>query len=162
MADFSTNAATADLSQLAANLAAASGQSLTAVAASVVRETAERVKAQAQALAPVKTGALRNSINVTFTGPLTAVIGPHVLYAAYQEYGTASRGEFGGSPYVIRPVRAKRLVFQVDGKRVFAKEVHHPGVRAHPYMRPAAVQAVQDLQDSLGTTGVSLIVTGAK
>ena len=50
-------------------------------------------------------------------------------YAAYIEYGTRA--------HIIRPKNKKALKFQVDGKDIFAKEVHHPGTSPYPYMEPA-------------------------
>lgn len=81
-----------------------------------------------------QTGALRNSIIVesraTDTGA-EAEIGPHVIYGRIQE--------FGGT---IRPVRAKRLHFVIDGQDVFARQVTLP---ARPYLRPA----VDDHKDQI-------------
>jgi hypothetical protein len=160
VADFDQAAATADLNQLAQNLAAASGVSFEPVAAQLVREVSEDVASDARQRAPRKTGALAGSITVVFTSPLTAIVGPTKKYGVFQEFGTGSRGEMGGSAYVIRPVRATKLRFQVNGKWVYAREVHHPGIPPHPYMRPAAQAQVGKLAGDMGVAGVRLIVTG--
>lgn len=154
-------AASADLTRLASDLRLA-GLSATAAAGAVVSATAQQVQALAQQKAPFKTGRLRESITVSQPAPNRAVIGPTVEYGAYQEFGTASRGEFGGSPYVILPKRAPRLVFTIDGKRIHAKKVVHPGVRARPYMRPALVEALGTAARTLAEDGQLLITVGPK
>lgn len=54
----------------------------------VLRKTAADIKRDAQALAPVDTGALRNSITYRVQG-LEAEIGPTVHYGGFVEYGTS-------------------------------------------------------------------------
>ena len=44
--------------------------------------------------------------------------------------------EFGTVPHVIRPTNKKALKFNVGTKDIFAKEVHHPGTRPSPFIRP--------------------------
>ncbi len=95
-------AASADLRSLAADLEQASGMGIDRAAAEVVRAAASGIQGQAQQFAPVRTGALRSSIQVTMTGPTSATIGPTVPYGPYQEFGTGTRGEFPGPMYVIR------------------------------------------------------------
>ncbi len=51
-----------------------------------------------------------------------------IKYAIYIETGT--------DPYVIRPVKAKALFW--PGAAHPVKVVHHPGIKAHPFLRPAA------------------------
>lgn len=153
-------AASADLTRLAQNLANAAGEGIQRAAAEVIKDTAERVKNVASELAPKKTGELARSIRIVYVSPVEAHIGPTVVYGLFQEYGTASRGEFGGAPYVIRPVRAERLYFQVDGEWVTAKEVHHPGIPAHPYMRPAVQQALGPAAAEMARKGALLITKG--
>lgn len=154
------SAASADLTSLARDLAAA-GMGSYRAAAQVVQQTASQVAAEAKSLAPVKTGKLRASIVVRYVNPLHAEVGPAVPYGVYQEFGTASRGEFGGAPYVIRPRKpGGRLVFKVDGKTVAAKQVRHPGVPPHPYMRPALVSALGSMAPRLAESGALLITRG--
>lgn len=88
---------------------------------------AQEIRNAAQDKAPYLTGTLRRSIHSETTeksGTRVVVqVGTDLEYAAMQEFG----GE-------IVPKNAKRLVFEVDGKKVFAKKVAIP---AHPYLRPA-------------------------
>lgn len=88
---------------------------------------AQEIRNSAQDKAPYLTGTLRRSIHSETTekngARVTVQVGTDVEYAAMQEFG----GE-------IVPKNAKRLVFEVDGKKVFARKVTIP---AHPYLRPA-------------------------
>lgn len=68
-----------------------------AAGSAVLRRAALAIEADAQALAPVDTGALRSSISSSFTGDgrngsMTAEIGPTVEYGVFQEYGTSVMG----------------------------------------------------------------------
>lgn len=88
---------------------------------------AQEIRNSAQDKAPFLTGTLRRSIH-SETGEksgakVSVLVGTDLEYAAMQE--------FGGT---IVPKNAKRLVFEVDGKKVFARKVTIP---AHPYLRPA-------------------------
>lgn len=70
--------------------------------AAALRRTAFAIQADAQAAAPVDTGALRSSISTTITGSgsygaMTAEIGPTVEYGIYQELGTSTQP---GQPYL--------------------------------------------------------------
>lgn len=51
--------------------------------------------------------------------------------------------EEGTSPHIIRPRRASILAFDVGGRRVFAREVHHPGTRAHHVVREALMRLIR-------------------
>lgn len=146
-----------DLTQLAQNLTAASGGDFEQTAAEVVRQAAASVAEDAAARAPRKTGALSRSITVTFMGPLTAIVGPGAKYGVFQEFGTGSKSEFGGSYYWIYPKYAKKLRFQVNGKWVFAKKVHHPGVAPHPFMRPAIASQLQAMSAGMANTSLQMI-----
>jgi len=53
-----------------------------------VSKAAHDVEANAKAVVPVRTGALKNSITTEFTSPTRAVVAPHMDYAAYVEFGT--------------------------------------------------------------------------
>jgi HK97 gp10 family phage protein len=86
-----------------------------------VRAVCETVKDRAQALCPVDTGALRESITVEVDASgrtVVGTVGPHVDYAAYVEFGTGERGAAsagaGAGPYG-----------------------DHPGQAAQPFLRPA-------------------------
>jgi hypothetical protein len=95
-------------------------------------------------LAPVDTGRLRSSIRAepprifTFRGSVT--IGSDLEYAAMVNDGTR--------PHIIRPRRARVLRFQVGGRTVYAREVHHPGTRANPFLD----RALRDVAAARGYT----------
>lgn len=72
--------------------------------------------AQAKKYSPVKTGHLRRSIYNTPVTPTGSKYGSNVIYARIQE--------FGGT---IKPKKAKRLRFEIDGKVIFAKQVKIKG-----------------------------------
>jgi len=155
------NAATADLVSLAADLSAASGDSLMISAEKIIKDAAQKIQATAQANAPFKSGKLRASIRIRYVGPLTAIIGPSVDYGVYQEFGTGTRGEFPTGVYEIRPRNAKVLSWTSNGKRRFAKVVHHPGIKPHPFMRPAFEQVLgDDVVSALADAGLAAITRG--
>ena len=78
-----------EVRKLAADLSAAA-LSARAKAPLAVRKAAYDVQAGGQALAPVDTGATRNSIGVDFDSSdgFSATIGPTTAYAPYLEFGT--------------------------------------------------------------------------
>lgn len=156
------SAASADLSSLANDLAAASGGGVFVSAQEIIRTAAVRVQAEAQSRAPIKSGRLQQSITVRYTGPLSAVIGPNVPYAPYQEFGTGERGEFPTGPYEIKPKNPGGvLVFKVNGKTVYAKKVKHPGIKARPFMRPALEAVIgTELLTKLADAGLAAITKG--
>lgn len=95
--------------------------------------------ARAKVLAPVDTGRLRASIRVerrSFFGLRQRwTVGSDVDYAPMVNDGTR--------PHIIRPKRAKALRFNVGGKVVFARVVHHPGTRARPFLDRALADVAQ-------------------
>lgn len=139
----------ADLTNLAHQLAQASGTPIEFAAATVVGEAAIHLQAQAAQNAPRRTGALAASITVTMPNPTTAVIGPTSPYGGFVEFGTA--------PHIIRPRNKKVLRFQVGGKTVFASVVHHPGTKPHPYMAPALTQTLDWMEQNLAKTGMEVL-----
>jgi HK97 gp10 family phage protein len=80
-ADFS------EVNSLAADLGKA-GFSATRRAQQAIVKTAHDIEATAKQMAPVDTGAMRNSIGVD-VGVLRATVGPTVSYAPYVEFGTS-------------------------------------------------------------------------
>lgn len=50
--------------------------------------------------------------------------------------------EKGTRPHIIRPRSGRVLVFQVDGRAVFARLVNHPGTRAYRIMERALRRVV--------------------
>lgn len=79
---------------------------------------------QAVKLAPVDKGGLKSSIEAESISSKKAKYGSNIIYAAIQE--------FGGT---IKPVRAKMLRFEKDGKVIYAKSVT---LKPQPYLRPSA------------------------
>lgn len=74
----------------------------------------------------VDTGFLKNSIIVKIEG--TTLIIEMADYGEFIEFGTA--------PHIIKPKNKKALKFKSGDNQVFAKEVHHPGTRPSPFIRP--------------------------
>ncbi len=128
----------------------------------IFEDLGSQIQEIARTKAPVKSGALRDSITYTVENA-TLTLDAAVDYATYQEFGTGSRGEFPGKPYKIRPKKpGGKLVFKVKGKTVFAKEVTHPGVRPQPFLRPAVMEAMGPLLDKLADKGQAMIVKGPR
>jgi len=104
-----------------------------------------RIANQARQDVPVKTGNLGRTIRegeVRFVGP--AVVSGYVEATA--PYAAAVHE--GSRPHVIRPRTKQYLRFDVGGRTVFAKMVRHPGTKARPFLRNAAVRVIQ--QDAQG------------
>lgn len=117
---------------------------------------ANLVAQRATLKAPVKTGRLARSINVGTVEQIDRYnfaikIGTNVEYAAAQEYGSGIHSPNPADRRLI-PIRARRkkaLAFMWAGGPTnisaydpesglwFFKVVYHPGVPAHPYLRPA-------------------------
>lgn len=122
------------------------GQFIAAVVSPAVRASVEAaaqlIVLEAQAICPVDTGALRDSISagepVDTDTTSVAKITAGASYAGYVEYGTGIRGAEspGAGPYPYDP--------------------NWPGMKAQPYMRPAldttrdAVKAVFASQIAIG------------
>lgn len=96
-----------------------------------IRVGAKVIEDRAKELAPVKSGALRDSIKVSTRskrGEVSATIragGGKAFYAKWVEFGTAQ--------HFIKPKNRKSLFFAGMAKEV----VDHPGARQKPFMRPA-------------------------
>jgi HK97 gp10 family phage protein len=84
----------------------------------LVRDTASAIATTAQALAPVDTGALRDSIEVEHEAPMRSVVtagNGDVDYAAYQEFGTS---RMHAQPYLTPAVEQERPRFEAGVKRL--------------------------------------------
>jgi len=96
-----------------------------------LRAAAREIEAEAERIAPVASGALRDSIRVSVRakrGEVTATIKAgdrKAWYAKLVEYGTAR--------HYIKPKNRKSLFFAGLAREV----VDHPGARRKPFMRPA-------------------------
>lgn len=99
-----------------------------------------RVQRAAQRIAPVRTGRLRESINVRLRPGIRGIVvevGTSLSYALYQHDGT---GVYGPRGHSIRARRGKVMVFEVGGQRVFAREVR--GVPGTKFLERALSAAV--------------------
>lgn len=97
-------------------------------------ERAERVKIGAKARVGVKTGKLRDSIvkRIEKGGPagFDVHVGSELSYSEFHHEGTR--------PHVILPVHGRFLMFDVNGRTVFATRVNHPGTRPNRFLTDAA------------------------
>lgn len=102
------------------------------LAAPETARVTRRVLNRARVLTPVRTGNLKNSLQMTMRPYRTKVVGTvstRVKYAHYVHDGTA--------PHRIAARRRHFLAFQVDGVTVFRRSVMHPGTAGRPFMRRA-------------------------
>lgn len=150
-----------DLSDLSKDLAEISDLRPEQITENIFRDIGPEIEQRARDNAPVDTGELRDSISHHVDGTtLTIRVGKE--YGMYQEFGTASRGEWPGQPYTILPKKGKYLKFKVNGKWVFAKKVTHPGVKPQPFLRPAVMETLGDLLDKLAERGQGYILKGPR
>jgi hypothetical protein len=112
------------------------------------RSLTRRIANQGRVDVPVRTGRLGRSIReddqvttgaLFVTGGVSAGGGEEgVDYALYVHEGTR--------PHMIFPRRPGGvLAFEVDGRTVFARSVHHPGTKARPFLRNAATRVAAQL-----------------
>jgi len=83
---------------------------------------------------PVQTGRLRRSFRVRNASQKRATVVGHF---------TAYFIDKGPKPHVITAKRAGNLVFQAQGRTIFARKVHHRGYRARPFRQRAAEEALR-------------------
>jgi hypothetical protein len=93
----------------------------------------------ARALAPFRTGYLRDSIHADIEGPLQVMLRADASYAAMLEYGTRAHDIFGN------PV----LHWQKNGQDFFATRVHHPGTRPYLFLNGAIDEGLESLLQDL-------------
>jgi hypothetical protein len=94
--------------QVEKNYCRAAGTRTHALLELVVRKAAADVEAQAKVLAPVDTGALRNSIQAENTGPLAAEVTVGVAYGLEREIGSLNRP---AKPYLGPALESVRPAF---------------------------------------------------
>ena len=83
----------------------------------IVKKTAIKIQQNAQSLAPIKTGALKNSIMAEEKeGPLSWWVHDGVEYGAAQEFGTS---RFAAQPFMTPAVEQERQQFEDDFKELF-------------------------------------------
>ncbi|WP_238419378.1 hypothetical protein [Streptomyces taklimakanensis] len=94
-----------------------------------LRRRTERVAARARQLAPGSMGRyITTEVGRGPRGLTGSVISNHPA-TVYVVNGTR--------PHIIRPRRARALRFQMGGRTVFAKIVHHPGTDANDFLSRA-------------------------
>jgi hypothetical protein len=102
-----------------------------------VNRFADRVLVRARALAPERSGKLKRSIRklaIMTPRGMTFQIGSELDYAeAVHE---------GAKAHTIKPRNGKFMVFEVNGRKVFAREVKHPGSKGSPFLRRALAEQV--------------------
>jgi phage gpG-like protein len=99
-----------------------------------------------------QSGALRESIRVQ-ASQQEAVIGAEIFsdgdvtYAAIQEYGGKT------AAHEILPDKARVLAFAMNGSRVFARRIQHPGsqIPERSYLRSALEEQSDDIAQGLTT-----------
>lgn len=131
-----TSLASADVSRLAEALRE-SGQEADVTTQDVLLRSANYLKADMESRVPVRTGKLKQSIQIRVKTH-EIVIGPDTEYDAFVELGT--------QPHVIKAKTKKALAFKMGGRTVIVRSVKHPGTKAQPYVRPA----FDDWVDTLG------------
>ena len=152
-----------DITTLVKDLTTVSELSPEQITENIFEDIGSQIQDLARQKAPMKSGALRDSITYEVKDGNTLILDAAVDYATYQEFGTGTRGEFPGKPYKIRPKKpGGKLVFKIKGKTVFAREVTHPGVTPHPFLRPAVMEALGPLLDKLADKGQAMIIKGPR
>lgn len=142
-----------ELRLLAHDLGAAPGH-VGAKASAIIRKGGHDVERDMKILAPNDTGNLENSISTDIEGSgshsaMSFEVGPTASYGDDVEYGTA--------PHVILPKHGEFLVFNIGGRRIYARKVNHPGTRAQPYAGPAFDRNVPGIIDALGDAGEDIL-----
>lgn len=115
-----------------------------------VKKTLFDIEGDAQVFVDKDTGNLGNSISTDVDEDgLGGEVGPTAEYGDDVEYGT--------SPHLITPKNGQFLRFQIGGRTVFARVVHHPGTAPRPYMGPAADRNIPRLEQALGQAGQDIL-----
>ena len=105
------------------------------------RNTAKDILEDVKSLAPVNTGAYKESIkmespfyenNIIKTSIYTDAI---VSDSLGREYNLGELIEHGTRPHDIEPTTKQTLVFTINGETIFAKHVFHPGTVANPHFQ---------------------------
>lgn len=125
------------------------------------------LEARAKALAPVKTGTLRDQIQSRVWNESARIIAGKLhrgraFYGHILEYGVGSPYEIVAKGRLWRhsrrrrgaesPTRAKALRFRMGGAIVFAQRVQHPGIAARPHFQPALSMSLPQLAPMLATS----------
>lgn len=148
-----------DVKDLAHDLQQVSDLSPEQITSNILNDFGGRITQLAQEKAPRKTGRLASSISYVVNRD-QLIIEVKAPYGMYQEFGTGTRGEFNGQPYTIRPKKKQYLKFRAGNRTIYTKVVHHPGIPAHPFLRPAVTEALGALFDKLAERGQAMILKG--
>lgn len=117
-----------------------------AKAPAAVKKVLFDIEGDAKVLVAKDTGNLGNSIGTDVDADgLGGEVGPTADYGDDVEYGT--------QPHLIRPKAGGFLRFNIGGRTIFAREVHHPGTAPQPYMGPAFDRNVPGFERALGQAG---------
>lgn len=126
-----------------------SGKDSEATTQRVLVEVANFILTEMEVRVPVDTGELRRSLAITVLSDGVR-IGPNTPYAAYVEFGTR--------PHQIKPKSSGgTLAFTVNGRKIYAKVVNHPGTKAQPFVRPAFEAWVERLGGMVADANVQVI-----
>ncbi len=87
------------------------------------------------------TGRLLAGVQTVQTGPYTGHLFATAPYSGYVDGGTR--------PHIITAKSGGVLSFVMNGKRVFARSVKHPGTSPRPFVKPAMAAGIQVLEASL-------------
>lgn len=152
-----------EVDDLVKDLATISELTPAQITENIFQDIGSRMVEEAKKRAPRKSGKLAQSINYQVKNGNQLIVGSDLEYAMFQEFGTASRGEFPGQPYKIRPKKAGgKLVFKIGDKTIRTREVTHPGVPARPYIRTAALEVMEPMLEKLSERSQAFIVKGPK
>ena len=92
-------------------------RSLDGDAEKVLDVAARNIERIAKDLAPIDTGALKNSIHVIKEKPLERIIADGVEYGIYQEYGTT---RMGAQPFMTPAVERERAQLEAAWKELLS------------------------------------------
>lgn len=81
--------------------------------------------------APIKTGNLRRSITKRKPSKFVGELHSNARSNGRPYWQDV---QYGTNPHVITPKNGKFLVFEKDGKTVYARKVNHPGTAANPFV----------------------------
>lgn len=98
------------------------------------RTWADTTAAEARHRVPVTTGRLQRSIRRKNATQRRATVVGHY---------SANFVDAGSKAHDIRARRAPRLIFQAEGRTIFAKKVHKQRIGARPFKRAAALAALR-------------------
>lgn len=98
------------------------------------RDWADGTVQEARPRIPVATGKTMRSVRVRNASQRRATV-----VARYVAYFI----DKGPKAHMIRARRGRNLVFQAQGRTIFAKQVHHRGYRGRPFRHAAALASLR-------------------